>query len=106
MYSYMEIFVGATIFFIAVIVVVISVLCSILKKRRAKDLSVPDMASSNTQAASHSQPIAFDLNNVGNLLTLDPACLKLRAKSPEWAPHFGNSPTEVCRVSMEQSERL
>ncbi|KAL8173285.1 UNVERIFIED_CONTAM: hypothetical protein K2H54_043957, partial [Gekko kuhli] len=107
LYSYMEIFVGTIVFFIAVIVVVLSVLCTVLKKRRTKkDLSFPETAPSNTREVSHPQPVAFDLTNVGSLLTLDPSCLKLRAKSPECLPQLESSPIEVCRVSVEQSERL
>ncbi|XP_077171477.1 uncharacterized protein LOC143826518 isoform X2 [Paroedura picta] len=107
LYSYMEIFVGAMIFFIAVIVVALSVLCAILKNRRAKkDSDLPQAASSNTQATSHSQPLAFDLNSITGLLTLDPACLKLRASSPERPLHFGSGPADTFRVSVEQSERL
>ncbi|XP_054852185.1 uncharacterized protein LOC129341179 [Eublepharis macularius] len=107
LYSYMEIFVGTMIFFISAIVVVISVLCTIVKKRRTKkDLSFPEAALSRAPAASHSQSTTFDQNNVRNLLTLDPARLKLRAKSPEWPLQLRSSPTEVCRVSVEQSECL
>ncbi|XP_060086568.1 uncharacterized protein LOC132565967 [Heteronotia binoei] len=107
LYSYMEIFVGVTVFFMALIVVATSVLCALLRKKQTKkDLSVPEMASPNTHVAPPSQSVAFDLDNVGDLLTLDPARLKLRARSPEWSLELGSSPTEACKVFMEQSERL
>ncbi|XP_048338865.1 uncharacterized protein LOC125425304 [Sphaerodactylus townsendi] len=107
LYSYMEIFVGAMVFFIAVIVVAIVVLCTIVKKKRTKkDFSVPGVALSRTLPMSRTQPVAFDQSNINTLLSLDPARLKLRAKQPEWPLQLASTPTEVCRISIEQSECL
>ncbi|XP_053140292.1 uncharacterized protein LOC128339842 isoform X2 [Hemicordylus capensis] len=107
LYSYTEILVGTTVFFISALVVVISVLCTIVKKKCTKDnVHFQEAALSGTPASSHLRPTAFDQNNIHNLLTLDPAQLKLRAKPPEWPLQLKTSPSEMYRVSIEQSECL
>ncbi|XP_063147503.1 uncharacterized protein LOC134489025 [Candoia aspera] len=107
LYSYTEIIVGITVFFITVLVVVISVLCTIIKKRRIKkDMHFRAAALPGMPAEPQLQPTAFDHNNIRHLLTLDPAQLKVRAKLPEWPLQLRTSPSETYRVSIEQSECL
>ncbi|XP_066494168.1 uncharacterized protein [Tiliqua scincoides] len=105
LYSYAEILVGTTVFFIFVLVVVISVLSSIVKKRCTKeDGGFEQSVLSGTRARL--QSTAFQQDNIHNLLTLDPAKLKLRAKSPDCPLQPRTSPSETYRVSIEQSECL
>lgn len=52
------------------------------------------------------QPTTFDHNNIRQLLTLDPAQLKVRAKLSELPLQLRTGPSETYRVSIEQSERL
>ncbi|XP_025031549.1 uncharacterized protein LOC112542555 [Python bivittatus] len=107
LYSYTEIIVGITVFFITVLVVVISVLCTIIKKRRIKkDMHFREAALPGMAAGPQLQPTTFDHNNIRPLLTLDPAQLKVRAKAPEWPLQLRTSPSETYRVSIEQSECL
>lgn len=107
MYSYTEILVGTTVFFISALVVVIIVLCTIIKKRRTKkDVQFQEAASPGRPDAPEPQQTAFDQNNICHLLTLDPAQLKLRAKAPEWPLELRTSPSETYRVSVEQSDYL
>ncbi|XP_039198915.1 uncharacterized protein LOC120307828 [Crotalus tigris] len=105
LYSYTEFIVGITVFCITVFVVVISVLCTIIKKRRIKkDMRVREAALPGMPAEP--QRTTFDHNNIRQLLTLDPAQLKVRAKQPELPLQLRTGPSETYRVSIEQSERL
>ncbi|KAH0621825.1 hypothetical protein JD844_023475 [Phrynosoma platyrhinos] len=107
LYSYTEILVGTTVFLISVLVVVISVLCAIVKKKRTKkNVHFQEAALPGTPATSQLQQTPFDQNNIHHLLTLDPAQLKLRAKVPEWPLQVRTSPSETYSVSIEQSECL
>ncbi|KAJ7345054.1 hypothetical protein JRQ81_001004 [Phrynocephalus forsythii] len=107
LYSFTEILVGTTVFFISALVVIISVLCTITKKRHTKkDFHFQEAASPGTPGASEPPQTAFDQNNIHHLLTLDPAQLKLRAKAPEWPLETRTGPSETYRVSMEQSDYL
>ncbi|KAJ6659643.1 hypothetical protein lerEdw1_018612 [Lerista edwardsae] len=104
-FSYAEILVGTTVFFIFALVVVLSVLSSIVKKRCTKETGgLEGAVLSGTRARL--KATAFQQDNIRNLLTLDPAKLKLRAKSPEWPLQQRTSPSETYRVSIEQSECL
>lgn len=107
-YSYAEILVGTTTTFIFVLVVVVSVLCTIAKRsHQKKGLSFQKTAlSGSSSSASCLQPAAFVQKNIDNLLTLDAAQLKLRAKPPERPLQRTSSPSETYRVSVEQSECL
>ncbi|KAF7249380.1 Transmembrane matrix receptor MUP-4, partial [Varanus komodoensis] len=107
LYSYTEILVGTAVFFISALVVLISVLCTIVRKRRSKkDVHFQEAATPGTPAVSRLQPTTFVSNNISPLLTLDPAQLKLRAKLPEWPLQLRSSPSETYTVSVEQSENL
>lgn len=106
LFSYAEILVGTTVFFIFILVVVVSVLCSIVKRcpKENEDSGLEQAILPGTR--THSQPTAFQQDNILNLLALDPAKLKIRAKSPEWHLQPRTSPDETYRVSIEQSECL
>nr|XP_020646288.1 uncharacterized protein LOC110077512 isoform X2 [Pogona vitticeps] len=107
LYTYTEILVGTTVFFISALVVVISVLCTIIKKRHTKKgFHFQEAASPGTSDASELQQTTFDQNNIHHLLTLDPTQLKLRAKAPEWPLEVRTVTSETYRVSIEQSDYL
>ncbi|XP_074845484.1 uncharacterized protein LOC142010858 [Carettochelys insculpta] len=108
-FSYMEILVGSTVFFIFILVVVAASLCTILRKRPIKkDSCSEDLASGGTPSSAQSQlpGPSIDLSNLGDHLTLDPFQPKLRAKPPAWTSQVRTTPSETYRIFVEQSECL
>ncbi|XP_038252711.1 uncharacterized protein LOC119853566 isoform X2 [Dermochelys coriacea] len=107
-FSYMEILVGTTVFFIFILVVVASSLCTILRKRPTKkDSCIEEPVASGTPSVQSQLPASsIDLSTLGDHLILDPFRPKLRAKPPEWTSQVRSNPTETYRISIEQSERL
>ncbi|CAM5103660.1 unnamed protein product [Eretmochelys imbricata] len=106
-FSYMEILVGTTVFFIFILVVVASSVCTILRKRPTKDSCIEEPVASGTPSAQSQLPVSsIDLSTLGDHLILDPLRPKLRAKPPEWTSQVRTNPTETYRISIEQSERL
>ncbi|XP_030413804.1 uncharacterized protein LOC115649210 [Gopherus evgoodei] len=107
LFSYLEILVGTTVFFIFILVVVASSLCAILRKRSTKKVCIEEPVSSGTPSAQSQLPVSsIDLNNLGDHLILDPFRPKLRAKPPEWTSQVRAHPNETYRISFEQSECL
>ncbi|TFK02567.1 fibrillin-2 [Platysternon megacephalum] len=108
LFSYLEILVGTTVFFIFILVVVASSLCTILRKRPTKKACIEEPVASGTPSSAQSQlPVSsIDLSNLGDHLILDPFRPKLRAKPPEWTSQVRAHPNETYRISVEQSERL
>ncbi|XP_023964844.3 uncharacterized protein LOC101944256 isoform X1 [Chrysemys picta bellii] len=108
LFSYLEILVGTTVFFIFILVVVASSLCTILRKRPTKKACIEEPVASGTPSSAQSQlPVSsIDLSNLGDHLILDPFRPKLRAKPPEWTSQVRTHPNETYRISVEQSERL
>lgn len=68
---------------------------------RFREAALPGMP-----AEPQLQPTTFDHSNISQLLTLDTAQLKVRAKPPELPLQLRTGPSETYRVSIEQSERL
>nr|XP_025035967.1 uncharacterized protein LOC102460964 isoform X1 [Pelodiscus sinensis] len=108
LFSYMEILVGTTVFFIFILVVVASSLCTILRRRPTKkDPCIEEPVPSGTPSAQSQLPAqSIDLSNLGDHLTLDPFQPKLRAKPPAWTSQVRANPSETYRIFVEQSERL
>ncbi|XP_026568658.1 uncharacterized protein LOC113444226 [Pseudonaja textilis] len=106
-YSYTEFIVGITVFCITVLIVVLTVLCTFIKKRCIKrEMQFREAASPGMPAEPQLQATTFDHNNIRQLLALDPAQLKVRVKPPELPLQLRTGPSETYRVSIEQSERL
>ncbi|XP_044867466.1 uncharacterized protein LOC123367352 [Mauremys mutica] len=107
LFSYLEILVGTTVFFIFILVVVASILCTILRKRHTKKACLEEPVASGTPSAQSQLPVSsIDLSNLGDHLILDPFRPKLRAKPPEWTSQVRAHPNETYRISFEQSECL
>ncbi|KAM9155522.1 uncharacterized protein ACDP82_003986 isoform 2-T2 [Pangshura tecta] len=107
LFSYLEILVGATVFFIFILVVLASILCTILRKRATKKACIEEPVGSGTPSAQSQLPVSsIDLSNLGDHLILDPFRPKLRAKPPEWTSQVQAHPNETYRISFEQSECL
>ncbi|XP_067421318.1 uncharacterized protein [Emydura macquarii macquarii] len=108
-FSYMEILVGSTVFFIFILVMVAISLCTIVRKGHKKENSyiqepVPNGTPSSTQTQL---PVpSIDLSNLGDHLIRDPFQPKLRAKPPEWTSQVRANPNETYKIFVEQSERL
>ncbi|XP_070588627.1 uncharacterized protein [Erythrolamprus reginae] len=106
-YNYTELIVGITLSCITLLIIVIIVLCIIIKKRcKKRDMRSQEAALPGIPAEPQLQPTTFDHNNIRQLLTLDPAQLKVRVKPPELPLQLRTGPSETYRVSIEQSERL
>nr|XP_032619182.1 uncharacterized protein LOC116815173 [Chelonoidis abingdonii] len=107
LFSYLEILVGTTVFFIFILVVVASSLCTILRKRSTKKVCIEEPVASETPSAQSQLPVSsINLSNLGDHLILDPFRPKLRAKPPEWTSQVRAHPNETYRISCEQSECL
>ncbi|XP_070812665.1 uncharacterized protein [Pituophis catenifer annectens] len=106
-YNHTEFIVGITVFCITLLIVVITVLCTIIKKRCIKrEMRFQETVLPGMPAEPQLQTTTFDHNNIRQLLTLDTSQLKVRAKPPELPLQLRAGPTETYRVSIEQSERL
>ncbi|XP_058038650.1 uncharacterized protein LOC131198163 [Ahaetulla prasina] len=106
-YNHIEFILGITAFCITLLIVVITVLCIIIKKRCIKrDTQFQETVLPVMPVEPQLQPSTFDHNNIRQLLTLDTAQLKVRAKPPELPLQLRAGSSETCRVSIEQSERL
>lgn len=105
----MEILVGATVFFIFILVMVAISLCTIVRKGHKKENSyIQEPVPNGTPSSAQTQlPVpSIDLSNLGDHLIRDPFQPKLRAKPPEWTSQMRANPNETYKIFVEQSERL